>query len=41
MYTVNSAAVYALRSIATPSTWTLVFVNRLIDPSLLDPDDPA
>ena len=41
MKTVNSAAVYALRSIATPSTWMLVFVNRLIDPSLLDPDDPA
>jgi hypothetical protein len=41
MKTVNSAAVYALRSIATPSTWMLVFVNRLIDPSLLEPDDPA
>ena len=41
MQTVNSAAVYALRSIETPSTWMLVFVNRLIDPSVLDPDDPA
>jgi hypothetical protein len=41
MKTVNSAAVYALRSIATPSTWMLVFVNRLIDPAMLDPDDPA
>lgn len=41
MKTVNSAAVYALRSIATPSTWMLVFVNRLIDPAMLDPDDSA
>lgn len=41
MKTVNSAAIYALRSIATPSTWMLVFVNRLIDPAMLDPDDPA
>lgn len=41
MRTVNSAAVYALRSIPTPSTWMLAFVNRLIDPSLLNQDDPA
>lgn len=37
---VNSAAVYALRAIATPSTWMLVFINRLVDPAVLDPGDP-
>ena len=38
--TVDSAAVYALRSTADPTTWMLAFVNRRIDPSVLNPDDP-
>ncbi len=38
---IASAAVYALRSLEDPATWMVVFLNRLIDPSRLDPADPA
>jgi hypothetical protein len=41
MTTVDAAAIYALRSLADPTAWMLVFINRRIDPSLLDPADPA
>lgn len=37
----NLFAVFGLRSIATPSTWILVFVNRLLDRAMLNPPDPA